>query len=90
MVTVPTPIAAHKRSDLTPLIKASETIARVLKRGDIVIYECIVPVGINRKVKLVVAKASPSAGLDVASMFLAHPSAARDEKIFDQFDQKAI
>ena len=42
IVTVPTPIDEHKRPDLTPLIKASETIGRVLKRGDIVIYESTV------------------------------------------------
>ncbi|MCD1636369.1 Vi polysaccharide biosynthesis UDP-N-acetylglucosamine C-6 dehydrogenase TviB [Martelella mediterranea] len=42
IVTVPTPIDAHKRPDLTPLIKASETLGRVLKRGDIVIYESTV------------------------------------------------
>ena len=42
VVTVPTPIDAHKRPDLTPLVKASETVGRVLKRGDIVIYESTV------------------------------------------------
>lgn len=42
IVTVPTPIDSHKRPDLTPLIKASETVGRVLKRGDIVIYESTV------------------------------------------------
>jgi UDP-N-acetyl-D-galactosamine dehydrogenase len=42
IVTVPTPIDAHKRPDLTPLMKASETVGRVLKRGDIVIYESTV------------------------------------------------
>jgi UDP-N-acetyl-D-galactosamine dehydrogenase len=42
IVTVPTPIDAHKRPDLTPLIKASETVGRVLKRGDIVVYESTV------------------------------------------------
>jgi len=42
IVTVPTPIDAHKRPDLTPLIKASETVGRVLKAGDIVIYESTV------------------------------------------------
>jgi len=42
IVTVPTPIDQHKRPDLTPLIKASETIGSVLKRGDIVIYESTV------------------------------------------------
>lgn len=42
IVTVPTPIDKHKKPDLTPLIKASETIGKVLKRGDIVIYESTV------------------------------------------------
>jgi UDP-N-acetyl-D-glucosamine/UDP-N-acetyl-D-galactosamine dehydrogenase len=42
IVTVPTPIDEHKRPDLTPLIKASETIGQVLKRGDVVIYESTV------------------------------------------------
>jgi UDP-N-acetyl-D-galactosamine dehydrogenase len=42
IVTVPTPIDEHKRPDLTPLIKASETIGKVLKVGDIVIYESTV------------------------------------------------
>lgn len=42
IVTVPTPIDAYKRPDLTPLIKASETIGQVLKKGDIVIYESTV------------------------------------------------
>lgn len=42
IVTVPTPIDLHKRPDLTPLIKASETIGKVLKAGDIVIYESTV------------------------------------------------
>lgn len=42
IVTVPTPIDEHKRPDLTPLIKASETIGSVLKKGDIVIYESTV------------------------------------------------
>ncbi|WP_305765046.1 Vi polysaccharide biosynthesis UDP-N-acetylglucosamine C-6 dehydrogenase TviB [Ancylobacter sp. TS-1] len=42
IVTVPTPIDAHKRPDLTPLLNASKTIGRALKRGDIVIYESTV------------------------------------------------
>lgn len=42
IVTVPTPIDDHKRPDLTPLVRASETIGKVLKRGDIVIYESTV------------------------------------------------
>ncbi len=42
IVTVPTPIDAHRRPDLTPILKASETVGSVLKRGDIVIYESTV------------------------------------------------
>ena len=42
IVTVPTPIDEYKRPDLTPLIKASETVGSVLKRGDIIIYESTV------------------------------------------------
>jgi len=42
IVTVPTPIDEHKRPDLTPLIKASESIGKVLKKDDIVIYESTV------------------------------------------------
>ena len=42
IVTVPTPIDEFKRPDLTPLIKASETVGKVLKKGDIVIYESTV------------------------------------------------
>jgi UDP-N-acetyl-D-galactosamine dehydrogenase len=42
IVTVPTPIDKHKKPDLTPLLKASESIGKVLKKGDIVIYESTV------------------------------------------------
>jgi UDP-N-acetyl-D-glucosamine/UDP-N-acetyl-D-galactosamine dehydrogenase len=42
IVTVPTPVDVYKNPDLTPLIKASETVGKVLKKGDIVIYESTV------------------------------------------------
>jgi len=42
IVTVPTPIDAHKRPDLTPLLMASQTVGKALKPGDIVIYESTV------------------------------------------------
>jgi UDP-N-acetyl-D-galactosamine dehydrogenase len=42
IVTVPTPIDRHKRPDLTALIKASETVGRALRPGNIVIYESTV------------------------------------------------
>lgn len=42
IVTVPTPIDEHKRPDLMPLVKASESVGKVLKSGDVVIYESTV------------------------------------------------
>ena len=42
IITVPTPIDKNKRPDLTPLLKASETVGKVLKENDIVIYESTV------------------------------------------------
>lgn len=42
IITVPTPIDAHKRPDLTPLMRASETVGKVLKPGDVVVYESTV------------------------------------------------
>jgi len=42
IVTVPTPVDKNNRPDLTPLYKASETVGKVIKRGDIVIYESTV------------------------------------------------
>lgn len=42
IVTVPTPIDEFKRPDLTPLVKASETVGKVISKGDIVIYESTV------------------------------------------------
>lgn len=50
IVTVPTPIDASKRPDLSPLIKASEAIGSVLKAGDIVIYESTVFPGATEEV----------------------------------------
>jgi UDP-N-acetyl-D-galactosamine dehydrogenase len=42
IVAVPTPIDEHKLPDLTPVIKASETVAKILKKGDYVVYESTV------------------------------------------------
>jgi UDP-N-acetyl-D-glucosamine/UDP-N-acetyl-D-galactosamine dehydrogenase len=42
IITVPTPIDEHRQPDLTPLIKASETLGKVIKPGDVVIYESTV------------------------------------------------
>ena len=50
IVTVPTPITKHKSPDLTPIIKASETISKVLKKDDLVIYESTVYPGCTEEV----------------------------------------
>jgi UDP-N-acetyl-D-glucosamine/UDP-N-acetyl-D-galactosamine dehydrogenase len=50
IVTVPTPIDEHKQPDLTPLVKASESIGKVLKKGDIVVYESTVYPGATEEV----------------------------------------
>ena len=42
IVTVPTPIDRHRRPDLTPLVKASETVGRALQPGGVVVYESTV------------------------------------------------
>lgn len=42
IVTVPTPIDEHRRPDLTPLVRASESIGKVIKKGDIVVFESTV------------------------------------------------
>ena len=49
IVTVPTPVDKNNRPDLTPLYKASETVGKVLKKGDIVIYESTVYPGVTEE-----------------------------------------
>lgn len=49
IVTVPTPIDKAKRPDLTPLIKASKTVGKALKKGDIVVYESTVYPGVTEE-----------------------------------------
>ncbi|SEO50346.1 UDP-N-acetyl-D-galactosamine dehydrogenase [Flavobacterium sp. CF108] len=49
IVTVPTPVDRNNRPDLTPLYKASETVGKVLKKGDIVIYESTVYPGVTEE-----------------------------------------
>ena len=49
IVTVPTPVDKHNRPDLTPLYKASETVGKVLKKGDIVVYESTVYPGVTEE-----------------------------------------
>lgn len=49
IVTVPTPVDKNNRPDLTPLYKSSETVSKVLKKGDIVIYESTVYPGVTEE-----------------------------------------
>lgn len=49
IVTVPTPVDKNNRPDLNPLYKSSETVAKVLKKGDIVIYESTVYPGVTEE-----------------------------------------
>jgi UDP-N-acetyl-D-glucosamine/UDP-N-acetyl-D-galactosamine dehydrogenase len=50
IVTVPTPIDDYKRPDLTPLVKSSESVGKVLKKGDVVVYESTVYPGCTEEV----------------------------------------
>src|SRR5690606_7826247 len=49
VVTVPTPVDKNNRPDLTPLYKASETVGKVLEKGDIVVYESTVYPGVTEE-----------------------------------------
>ncbi|WP_285060299.1 nucleotide sugar dehydrogenase [Pedobacter ginsengisoli] len=49
VITVPTPVDKNNRPDLTPLYKSSETVGRVLSKGDIVIYESTVYPGVTEE-----------------------------------------
>ena len=50
IVTVPTPVDQANRPDMTPLVKASQTVGQVLKKGDIVIYESTVYPGATEEI----------------------------------------
>ena len=50
IVTVPTPIDEYKRPDLSPLVKSSESVGQVLKKGDVVVYESTVYPGCTEEV----------------------------------------
>ena len=50
IVTVPTPIDKNKRPDLTPVIKATQSVAKVLKKGDIVVSESTVYPGVTEEI----------------------------------------
>ena len=50
IITVPTPIDKHKRPDLTPLEKSSNSIGKIIKKGDIIIYESTVYPGATEEI----------------------------------------
>lgn len=50
VLTVPTPIDEHKRADFTPLVKASQMLGKILKDGDVVIYESTVYPGATEEI----------------------------------------
>ena len=50
IVTVPTPVDINNKPDLTPLIKASESVGSVLKQGDVVVYESTVYPGATEEI----------------------------------------
>ncbi len=72
IVTVPTPIDAAKRPDLTPLIKASEAIGSIIKHGDLVIYESTVYPGCTEEVCVPILE--ERSGLKFASERTLNPS----------------
>ena len=72
IVTVPTPIDAAKRPDLTPLVKASEAIGQVLGDGDVVIYESTVYPGCTEEVCVPILE--KISGLKYASTSLLPPA----------------
>ncbi len=49
IIAVPTPTNIHNLPDLTPVLKASETVGKVLKKGDYVVYESTVYPGLYRR-----------------------------------------
>lgn len=50
IVTVPTPIDEHKQPDLTPLVKASQMLGKVISKGDIIVYESTVYPGATEEI----------------------------------------
>jgi UDP-N-acetyl-D-galactosamine dehydrogenase len=50
VVAVPTPVDVDNRPDLTPVVKASETVGKVLKKGDVVVYESTVYPGVTEEI----------------------------------------
>ena len=77
IITVPTPIDRYKRPDLTPLLRASETVGKVLKPGDVVIYESTVYPGATEEDCVPVLE--KHSGLEFISSASLSPSPLRGE-----------
>ncbi|KAB1067862.1 nucleotide sugar dehydrogenase [Tamlana haliotis] len=75
IITVPTPVDKNNTPDFTPLIKASEMVAKVLKKGDIVIYESTVYPGATEEVCIPILE--KNSGLQFNSDFYAGYSPER-------------
>jgi UDP-N-acetyl-D-galactosamine dehydrogenase len=70
VVAVPTPVDVDNRPDLTPVVKASETVGKVLKKGDVVVYESTVYPGVTEDIcGPILAKVS---GLSRSDFFLGY------------------
>jgi UDP-N-acetyl-D-galactosamine dehydrogenase len=83
IVTVPTPVDKANRPDLTPLVKASETVGRALKPGDIVIYESTVYPGATEEVCVPVLERV--SGFKYKSTQNGSPRFARDDEVLGFF-----
>ena len=75
IVTVPTPVDKNNKPDLTPLVKSSETVGKVLKKGDVVIYESTVYPGATEEVCIPILE--KSSGLIFNNHFFAGYSPER-------------
>lgn len=65
IVTVPTPVDKNNRPDLTPLVKASETVGKVISKGDVVVYESTVYPGVTEEDCIPVVEAVSGLRLNV-------------------------
>ncbi len=79
IVTVPTPINEHKQPDFTPLIKASESLGRILKPGDTVIYESTVYPGATEEICVPILARVSGLHYEATALSLLPPGEGRGE-----------
>ena len=84
IITVPTPIDDYKRPDLTPLIKSSETVGKLLNKGDVIIYESTVYPGAKEywvtTIKKVTSGSTPEIADKVDALYRTIITAIQDLK----------